>query len=78
MKSMALETPTHLHLLRCGDDVEVLDEETIEVTAPDWLEGGRMPVEVWMVRDLIAWEDHEGLAEIGIEVLATVSRASLN
>jgi hypothetical protein len=78
MTVLTLETPTHFHLLRCRDDVDMLDKETIEVTTPDWLEGGRMPVEAWMVRDLIGWEDHEGLTEIGIEVLASVSRTSLN
>jgi hypothetical protein len=56
----------------------VLDNETVEVTAPDRLEGGRMPIEAWMVWDLISWEDHDGLTEIGIEVLASVSRTSLN
>ena len=61
MMQITLETPDHVHLLMCGDDVEVLDEETIEVTAPDWLGRGRMPVEAWMVRELIRWEDHEGL-----------------
>ena len=78
MMQVTLETPDHVHLLMCGDDVEVLDEETIEVTAPDWLGRGRMPVEAWMVRELIRWEDHEGLVEIGIEVLASLSRARLN
>jgi hypothetical protein len=78
MKQMTLETPTHFHLLRCNDEVEFLDKGTIEVTAPSWLEGGRMPVEAWQVRDLIAWEDREGLAEIGIEVITSFSRASLN
>ena len=78
MKRISLETPTHVHLLRCGDGVEFIDGGTIEVTAPDWLDGGRMPVEAWQVRDLISWDDREGLAEIGVEVLASVSRASLN
>ncbi len=78
MKPMTLETPTHVHLLRCGDGVEFLDGETIEVAAPDWLDGGRMPVEAWQIRDLISWEDFEGLAEIGIEVIDSVSRTSLN
>jgi hypothetical protein len=78
MARIRLETPTHIHLLRCGQGVEFIDKDTIEVTAPDWLAGGRMPVEAWQVRDLVLLEDHEGLAEIGIEVIASVSRASLN
>ena len=48
------------------------------VAAPAWLGGGRMPVEIWMVRQLIDWEDHEGLEEIGIAVLSSFPRASLN
>lgn len=78
MRKITLESPTHFHLLRCVDDVEFIDKDTIEVTAPDWLEGGRMPLYAWQVRDLISWEDHEGLAEIGIAVIASVSRVLLN
>jgi hypothetical protein len=78
MIRITLKTPTHIYLLRCRDDVEVLEEATIDVTSPDWLEGGRMPVEAWQVRDLIVWEDGDGLAEIGIEVIDSVPRRSLN
>ncbi len=78
MIRMTLETPTHFHLLRCGDGVEFIDKDTIEVAAPDWLDGGRTAVDAGMVRDLISWEDHEGLAEIGIGVIVSVSRATLN
>ena len=60
MKQIALETPTHVHLLRCCDDVEVLDQDTIDVTAPDWLEGGRMPIEGRMIRDLILDDSGRG------------------
>jgi hypothetical protein len=78
MRKFTLETPTHFHLLRCDDEVELLDRQTIEVAAPVWLEGGRMPVEAWQVRDLISRGDDEALAEIGIEFIDSISRASLN
>jgi hypothetical protein len=78
MLRITLETPTHFHLLRSGDEVEFVDEDTIEVTAPDGLEGGRMALSAWQVRDLISCEDTEGLAEVGIEVIASVSRVHLN
>jgi hypothetical protein len=78
MKQITLETLTNIYLLGCVDDLEVLDEETIEVAAPDWLDGGRMLLDRSMVHDLILWGDHESLGEIGIEVLSSVSRASLN
>jgi hypothetical protein len=78
MQRMTLETPTHLYVLRCGDDVEFLDNDTIEVAGPVWLDGGRMSVEAWQVRDLIEQEDCEGLEEIGLQVIESNSRASLN
>jgi hypothetical protein len=78
MKQFTLETPTHFHLLGCGDDVEVRDGGTIDVGALDSLEGGRMAVEAGMVLDLIERDARDGLAEIGIEVLASVSIAGLN
>jgi hypothetical protein len=49
MTRMTLMTPTHVHLLLGGDGVELLDEDTVEVDAPAWMGGGRIPVEAWMV-----------------------------
>ena len=43
MMQIMPETPTQFHLVICGDDADVLDAETIVVTAPDRNGRGRMP-----------------------------------
>lgn len=47
----------------------LLDDRTIEVDCPDFLGGGRMPVEAWQILDLIRLGDADGLAEIGVSVV---------
>ncbi len=55
--------------LDLAETVQVLDKQTIEVDCPDYLGGGRMPVEAWQVLDLIQLGDAGGLAEIGVSVV---------
>ncbi len=53
----------------------LLDGRTIEVGCPDFLGGGRMPVEACQILDLIRLGDADGLAEIGVTVLDAVGTA---
>jgi hypothetical protein len=55
--------------LDVSETVRLLDARTIEVDCPDYLEGGRMPVEAWQVLDLHEIGDAAGLAEIGVTVV---------
>ncbi len=78
MKRLTLETRTHFHLLGCVDGVEFVDGGDDRGRRPRVARSGRdagggvagpRP-------DLVG--DREGLAEIGVEVLDSVSRAGLN
>ena len=57
--------------------MEYVDERTLEVDAPEWLGGDRMPVEAWMLDSLIRGDDHKGLEEVGIKVVGSFPRANL-
>jgi hypothetical protein len=63
----AAETTLNLVL---AETVRVLDDRTIEVDCPDYMGGGRMPVEAWQVLDLFRRGDVAGLAEVGVAVVA--------
>ena len=66
---VTLEADGKALTLELAGTVRILDDRTIEVDCPDYLGGGRMPVEAWQVLDLVQLGDAAGLAEIGVAVV---------